>query len=209
MPRGSSGEPPQIDSPAWRWVRAGLIALGVAALCAVAVKMISKKVRDLTPAELMTEMQAGSAKLDNTIDTLKRMDFENRREVMQSPEAQKYFQSLKPEDRKRLIIETLDRGIVQQIERYHKLTKPEREEFIAEMKKRQQEAREQFMNLSKEEQDARRKMLNDANFEQVVEKALKSYLSVSTSEERAELAPLYEGALQNVRFIRSGGELCE
>lgn len=181
-----------------------MVALFVGAICVMVVKTVSRKVRDATPSELTDEMEAGTAKLDTVIDTLKRMDFDHRREVMQSPQAQKYFQTLSRDDRKRLVIETLDRGIRQQIERYHKLTKDEREEFITEMKQRQTEAREEFMKLSKEEQDARRKMLNDTNFEEIVEKAMQAYLSVSTSSERAELAPLYEGALQNVRFIRGG-----
>lgn len=190
-------------SPAWRFIRASLIALVAAAIIAVAVKTASRKVRDMTPTELRAEMDAGTVPLDKAIETLQRMDAEERREVMQSPEARKFYLKLTPADGNRLILSTLDRNIAQTMERYQKMNKAERAAFIEEGLQRQKENRDRILKMSPEEREKERAMLSDANFEEIFTKALKSYLSATTSEQRAELAPLYEGALQNVQLIRA------
>ncbi len=198
----TSAKPRAAHSPAWRYLRAFLFAVIVAGLCVVAVRLTSKKVRDLNADELRAQMESGELKVDTAIAQINRMDFDDRRGLMQSPEAQHYFQNLPPQDRKRLVIDTLDKSIRLQIERFHKLSAGERKEFIDEMRQRQIEERERFLRLPKEEQDKRRAMMVATNFEEIVEKAVQAYLSVSTSQERAELAPLYEGALDNARFIK-------
>ena len=190
------------DTPAWRYAKAILFAAVIAGVCALAVKLTTKKVRDLTPAEMRDKMNADALNVDTAITQINRMDLDDRRELMQSPEAQRYFQKLQPQDRKRFVIETMDKGIRMQIERFHKMNADERAEFISTMRQQQLDAREQFLKLPKEEQDKRREMLNSSNMQEIVEKAVKAYLSVSTSQERAELAPLYEGALDNARFIK-------
>ncbi|MEI6234675.1 MAG: hypothetical protein WCT04_16590 [Planctomycetota bacterium] len=201
-PSRPSTTPRPADDPTWRYIKAGLIAAAIAFVCFIAVRVTSKKVRDLTPEEVRTQMESGEFKIETAIAQINRMDFNDRRELMQSPQAQSYFQKLSAPDRKRLVIETMDKGIRVQIERFHKMNATERGEFIAEVKQRQLEERERFMKLPKEEQDKRREMMNSSSFEEIVGKAVQAYLSVSTSQERAELAPLYEGALDNVRAIR-------
>lgn len=198
----SASQPRPADDPTWRYIKAALIAGAIAFVCVIAVRVASKKVRDLTPDEVRTKMESGDLKLESAIAQINRMDFDNRRELMQSPEAQRYFQKLPAPDRKRLVIETMDKGIRTQIERFHTMNTGERAAFVAEMRQRQIEDRERFAKLPKDEQDKRREMMNSSNVQEIIEKAVKAYLSVSTSEERAELAPLYEGALDNVRSIR-------
>ena len=139
-------------------------------------------------------METGAPQLDRVIETLQRMDTDHRREVMQSPEMQRYFQKLTPADGKRLLMATLDRGIAQQMERYHKMSKAERAQFIEEGKAAPAgRARAHHENVHEERDKRRAMLLSDANFEEMFEKAMKSYLSVTTSEERAVvLAPLFE-----------------
>ena len=198
----NSSKPRPTDDPTWRYIKACLIAGAIAYVCFLAVKVTSKKVRDLTPDEVRAQMESGDLKVEPAIAQINRMDFDDRRALMQSPEAQTYFQKLPAPDRKRLVIETMDKGIRMQIERFHKMTAEERAAFVAEMRQKQLEDREQFAKLPKAEQEKRRDMMNNTNVQEIIEKAVKSYLSVSTSEERASLAPLYEGALDNVRSIR-------
>lgn len=199
----SSSSPPRpADDPTWRFIKAGLIAAAVAFVCFIAVRVASRKARDFTPQEVREQMEAGDLKVDAAIAQINRMDFDDRRELMQSPPAQRYFQKLAAPDRKRLVIETMDKGIRMQIERFHKMDATERAVFVAQMRQRQIEDLAEFSKLSPEEQDKRRDMLSSGNVQDIIEKAVKAYLSVSTSEERAELAPLYEGALNNVRSIR-------
>lgn len=194
--------PRPADDPTWRYIKAGLISAAVAFVCFIAVRVASRKVRDFTPDEMRTHLEAGDLPIETVIAQINRMDFDERRELMQSQPTQRYFQKLTPPDRKRLVVETLDKGIRMQIERFHKMNATERSQFIEEMRQRQIEDMANFAKLPKDEQDKRRDLMNQSNFEEIVQKAVKAYLSVSTSEERAELAPLYENALNNVRTIR-------
>jgi hypothetical protein len=166
------------------------------------VRVLSPKVRDLTPDEVRERMGNDTLALDTAIEQLNRMDVRDRREVMQSPDAQKYFRKLKPADRMRLVNETLDRGIRTQIERYRKMNKEEKKEFIEQIQQVQAEERERIQNMSPEERAQMQQAMSAGNFEQVVENAVKAYLSASTSEERAELAPLFNGALDNMKSFR-------
>ena len=189
-------------SPVLRWIRAGIVAVLVAGLCYGGVRLLSPKVRDLTPDEVRDRMGADNLSLDDAIEQLNRMDVRDRREVMQSPDAQKYFQKLKPADRMRLVNETLDRGIRTQIERYRKMSKEEKKEFVEQIQQVQAEERERIENMSPEERAQMQQAMGASNFEQAVENAVKAYLSASTSEERAELAPLFNGALDNMKSFR-------
>jgi hypothetical protein len=188
--------------PAWRWLRAGIVVGLVAGVCYGAVRLLSHKVRDLTPDEVRQRMDADTLPLDSAIEQLNRMDVRDRREVMQSPDAQKYFQKLKPADRMRFVNETLDRGIRANIERYRKMNKDEKQAFIEEIQQAQSDQRERMQNMSPEEKAQMKQALEASNFEQIVENAVKAYLSASTSEERAELAPLFNGALDNMKTMR-------
>lgn len=197
-----SRTPTASASPAWRWFRAAIFVIVVAGLAHGAVRLLSPKVRDMTPDEVRDRMAADSLSLDKAIEQLNRMDVRDRREVMQSPDAQKYFQKLKPADRMRFVNETLDRGIRTQIERYRKMSKEEKQEFIEQIHQVQAEERERLQNMGPEERAQVKQMMDASNFEQVVENAVKAYLSASTSEERAELAPLFDGALDNMKMVR-------
>mgnify|MGYP001459956561 CR=1 FL=1 len=82
------------------------------------------------------------------------------------------------------------------------MSKEERKQFVAEMRKRQQEAREKMDQLPPEKKDELRKLANSDNVAEVMERAAKTFLSVTTSDERAELQPLYEGALDNLKYAQ-------
>ncbi|MGD0092430.1 MAG: hypothetical protein ABSE73_21145 [Planctomycetota bacterium] len=191
------------SSPALRrWARALLLAVLVAAGCVLAVKLLTPRVRDLEPEELKARMGDGSLELEKAIELVNKLDAGARREVMQSPQAQSYFQSLPPAQRIQFVRRTLDRGIQEQLDRYKKMNKEERKAFVVEVQERQREARERMSRLTPEEKKELRDTLNSSDFTAVVEKAVKTYLRVSSSEERAELAPLFDGALENLDYAK-------
>ena len=186
----------------WRWVRAIAIVALIVVGCYASVKALTPKVRDPGPDEIKARMADGSLELDQAVEQINKLDARDRRGLMQSPEAQGYYQSLAPQQRLDLLRRTLDRGIQQQIERYRKMNKDEREEFIADAQSRQAEAREQMSHMSESERKDLREMVNSSDLAVVVEKAVKAYLAASSSEERAELAPLFEGALDNLNYAK-------
>ena len=187
-----------------RWMGAVAALVVVLVVLFVAGRAFSNKVRDLTPHELREKMAQTSAELplEQAIEQVNRMDADSRREVMQSPEAREYVQRLPPEKRLTFVEKTLDRGIRQQIERYRKLNTEERKAFIEEAKQRQKENRERMDSLPPEEKQRLRQMASGSDMQEMVEKAVKAFLSLTTSDERAELAPLYEGALDNLSHAR-------
>jgi hypothetical protein len=206
----------QNNSPLRRYVRAAVLIGLVLALCIWGVRALSDRIRDLTPEELREQM-SNAAKasgdqmpekalealpLERVITQINRMSPEQRREVMRSDAARDYLLRLKPEQRRHFVEETLDRGIQQQLERFHKMDKEERKQFIADVRKRQQEAREKMDQLPPEKKEELRKFANSENIAEVVERASKTFLSVTTSDERAELQPLYEGALDNLKHAQ-------
>lgn len=199
--------PPRSSAPVqplWRWARAGILIALVAGFCYAGVRLLTPKVRDLSPDEVRARMAAGDLSLETAIEQLNRMDVRDRRDVMQSADAQGYFQKLKPGDRMRLVNETLDRGIRNQIERYRKMNKEEKEKFIEQIQQVQAEERHRIENMSPEEKAKVNQAMSAGNIEQIVENAVKAYLSASTSEERSELAPLFDGALDNMKSLRGG-----
>lgn len=190
-------------SPAFRrWARALFLAALVALGCALAVRLLAPRFRDPGPEEIKARMSNGSLELEKAIEQVNKLDASARREVMQSAEAQSYFQSLPPEQRIQFVRRTLDRGIQEQLERYKKMTKEERKAFVEEVQERQREARERMNKMTPEEKKQLRETLNSSDFMAVIEKAVKTYLRVSSSEERAELAPLFDGALENLDYAK-------
>ncbi|HEY3319833.1 MAG TPA: hypothetical protein VGP72_05080 [Planctomycetota bacterium] len=187
-----------------RWLKAGALVAAISLVCFAAVRLSTRHVRDLQPQEIREKMESSELPLERAIEQVNRLDVQDRRELMQSREAQTYFRNLQPEQRKRFIQETLDRGIRQQIERYRQLNKEQRAEFIAEIQQRQAEERERLRNLPEKERAEMRAAITQGQLEQIVERAVQAYLSVSSSEERAELAPLFENALQNLNLARTG-----
>ncbi|MCY3022051.1 MAG: hypothetical protein NTW87_23815 [Planctomycetota bacterium] len=185
-----------------RWAGAVLAVALIATGCYFAVRALTPKVRDPGPEEIKAGMADGKLPLETAIQQINRLDVRDRREVMQSPEAQGYFQKLKPEQRIELVHKTLDRSIQDHIERYRKMNKEERAAFIEEVQERQREARERMANASDEERQQMREMLESSNMLAAVEKAVQTYLQVSSSEERAELAPLFDGALENLNLAK-------
>ncbi|MCZ7643775.1 MAG: hypothetical protein M5U26_00590 [Planctomycetota bacterium] len=187
-----------------RWAKALALVLGILIVCYLAGQRLAEKVRDATPEELMTRLGAEEPPaLDEVIAQVNRMEVQKRREVMRSPQAQRFFERLAPEQRARFVKETLDRGIQDQIERYRKLAPEERKAFIEEALERQRKFREQMEELPPEERKRMRDLASNANMQETVERAVKEFLRVTSSEERAELAPLYEGALENLKKARS------
>jgi len=191
-----------LPKPLVRWLRAAALIVLVITLCYFVGGMLTKRFRDLSPNEIRSRMAAQSFPVDTAIDQLNRLDVRDRRDVMQSPEAQTYFQSLNPDHRLRLVKQTLDRGIQDQIDRFRKLKPQEKEAFIEDAKRHQAEAREQMKTLPDDERAKMRQMVESSNIQEVVEKAVKTYLSVTSSAERAELAPLFDGALENLNFAK-------
>jgi hypothetical protein len=189
-------------SATWRWMRASSLVIVVLAAVFFAARALTHRVRDLNASEMRARMDNGGLEVDTAIQQLNRMDVESRRDVMQSAEAQNYFTKLKPEQRARFVKETLDRGIQQQIERYRKMSPEERSKFITDVQDRQREQRERIQNLPPEERQRVKEMANSGNMREVVEKAVKMYLSVTSSAERAELAPLFDAALDNLDFAK-------
>jgi len=186
-----------------RWVGAVVVILIVLALVFLAGRAATEHVRDLTAAELRAKMAGSEMELDAAIAQVNRMDALARREVLQSDEARQFIQRLPPEQRLKFVEQTLDRGIQQQIERYRKLDKDQRKEFIEDAKQQQKENRQRLDDLPPDEKERVRQMASSEDIQEMVEKALKAFLSLTTSAERAELAPLYEGALENLNHAQS------
>jgi DNA-directed RNA polymerase subunit F len=200
------------DSPFRRYARAIILIAVVLGLCIWGVRALSDRFRDLTPDELRAQMEDASKEseekalealpLDRAIAQVNRMTPEQRREVMRSDPARNYLLRLKPEHRRRFVRETLDRGIQEQLERFHKMNKEERKEFVEEIRKRQQDAREKMDQLPPEKKEEVRKMASSEGVSEALEQASKAFLSLTTSDERAELQPLYEGALDNLKHAQ-------
>jgi len=217
-----TGSPGHVAKPFWRFARAALLVGVVVAACVIVSRALTQKVRDYTPEELQAQMEtaAGAAAearaegrdpaeaaeaslpVGQLIEQVNRMEVRQRRELMRSDTAREYVNSLPPESRRRFVRETLDRGLQDQLERYHKMSKEERAKFIEEVKKRQQEAREKMDQMSEEEKDRVREFANSSDIQDMINKATKSFLSLTTSEERAELQPLFEGALDNLQHAQ-------
>jgi uncharacterized protein YdaT len=211
-----------VAKPFRRFARALLLAGVVGAACVAVSRALTQKVRDFTPDELQAQMgtaaQAaaearaegrdpaaaaeGALPVGKLIEQVNRMEVRQRRELMRGDTAREYVNSLPPESRRRFVRETLDRGLQDQLERYHKMSKEERAKFIAEVKTRQQEAREKMDQLSEQEKDRVREFANSSDIQDMIDKATKSFLSLTTSEERAELQPLFEGALDNLQHAK-------
>src|ERR1043165_6434066 len=144
----------------------------------------------------------GTLYVEKAVVQINRLELDGRQELMRTPEWRAYVQKLSFDDRRKLVHGTIDKGIILQLERYHKMNPEERKKFIEEVQENQRMELERFNNLPRNEQQKQRDMLLRANIEELVEKGVKAYLSTSTSEERAELAPLYEKALDNIRVRR-------
>jgi hypothetical protein len=82
------------------------------------------------------------------------------------------------------------------------MSKEERKEFVKEARKRQQERREELDKLPPDKKEQVRRSANSKDVGEMIERASKAFLSVTTSEERAELQPLYDGALDNLQYAR-------
>lgn len=201
---GYSPLPPR-RSAGLRWAGAVAVLVLILGACYVGGRALSERVRDLTGDELRDRMAREDAGLgvDEAIERVNRLSADERRAVMQSPEAQAFVQRQAPEQRLRFVEKTLDRGIQQQIERFRKMNKEERAAFVEEVKQRQKETRERMDNLPPEEKKKLREAFDASNIQQMMDKAVKAYLSLTTSDERADLAPLYEGALENLDHARS------
>lgn len=196
---------PSRRSAAKRWGTALAIVAVILAACYAGGRLLAERARDRTPEELkalMAKEDAEPIDVDTAIQQLNRLDVNERREVFRSPEFNAYAQRLKQDQRVKLVRETMDRGIRQTLERYRKMSKEEKEDFHEEIRNRQAETREHLENLSPEEKKRLREMVRSGEFEQVVERALQAYLKVTSSEERAELAPLYDTALENLKIAK-------
>jgi hypothetical protein len=190
------------DYPYIRWFKAGALILVIVIMCISSVRLASKKVRDFTPDELKGHLAQADLPMEQVVEQINRLDVDTRREVMQSPQAQKYFESLPKDKRFTFVRETMDRGIRNQIERYRKMNAEEKKAFVEEAKERQREVRERLKNQSPEEREKTREAMNSGNMTEVIERAIQNYLSVTSSEERAELAALYDGALENFNIAK-------
>jgi len=189
-----------VRSPLARFFRAGVLIVVVACACYFAVRLVSPKVRDYTPTELKAKLDEG-VPIDQAIEQVNRLTPEGRRDVLTSPEAQSYLNKLKPDQRLRFVKETLDRGIRQQLEHYQKLTPEERIAFRDEVLTRQREERKRLEN-DPEHREQVHSMVTSGDFEAVMERAVQSFLSITSSQERVELKPLFEGALDNLKYAR-------
>ena len=202
MPTATQVRPTAANQPHWRWARAGILIAIVAGVCFAGVRLLTPKVRDLSPDEVRARMAADDLPMDTAIEQLNRMDVRDRRDVMQSADAQKYFQKMNPADRLRFINQTLDRSIRTQIERYRKMNKDEKKAYIEQIQQVQSEERQRIDNMSPDDRAKANAAMSAGNVQEIVENAVKAYLSASTSEERAELAPLFDGALDNMKSLR-------
>lgn len=189
-------------SALWRWVRA-LTLLGIVAFATVfAVGKTAPRVADLSPAQIEEKMDEDGWPVEDAIAQVNRLDGASRRRLMTGPQAQRYFQKLGNEQRLKFVKETMDRGIRAQIDSYRKMDETQRTTFVDEIRRRQDEMRERIKTLPDEERKRMREMLESGEFTEAIERAMKSYLSVTTSAERAELAPLFDAALENLQFAR-------
>lgn len=190
---------------AWRWAGAAAALAAILAACYAGGRALTERVRDMTGEEMRVKMadERSGMTVDDAIAQVNRMNADDRRSVMQSDEARRFIQRQAPAERLRFVEKTLDRGIQVQLERYRKMNKEERAAFIEEAKERQRENRERMENLPPEEKQKMRQAFSNGNMQEMLDRAVKAYLSLTTSEERAELAPLYEGALQNLDHARS------
>lgn len=188
--------------PFVRWARALALVAVVAAVCVFSVRALTPKVRDPGPADIKAHMDDDSLALDDAVEQVNKLDVSDRRDVMRSAEAQAYFQRMQPGQRLQFVRRTLDRGIQDQIERYRKLDPEGKKAFIEEAQERQQQAREQMNNMTPEQKKSVRETVESSDLLVVVENAVRTYLKVSSSEERAELAPLFDGALDNLNHAK-------
>ena len=185
-----------------RWVRAGAFLVGIVLAVFIVGRLASKKVRDLTPEEVRARMEGETLQVETAIEQINRLDASDRRDVMQSPQAQAYFQRLPADQRMRFVRETLDRGIQQQIDSFHKMNADERAKFVEEARARQQEARARMENMPESDKQNIRQMMNSGKMDEVIDRAMHEYLAVTSSEERVQLAPLFDGALDNLNFAK-------
>ncbi|HYF51678.1 MAG TPA: hypothetical protein VEJ63_19845 [Planctomycetota bacterium] len=194
---------PKNRSAAARWTTAvGLLAL-ILMGCYYFGQVLARKVADPTPEQLQQSLTSSKPPaLEELITQFNRMDVAKRGELSTTPEFREYTQKLSPEQRLKFVRETMDRGIQDQIERYRKMNKEERAAFIEEARERQKSVREQMDNATPEEKSRMREMASSGNLQDVIERAVQEFLKVTTSEERAELAPLYDGALENMRHAQ-------
>lgn len=188
-----------------RWLGAALAIMLILGACYLGGRALTERVRDRTPEELRAQMQdpQSGLTLDDAIEQVNRLEASVRRDVMQSDDARAFVQRLQPAERLRFVEKTLDRGIQQQLERYRKMNKEERQAFVEDAKQRQRENRERMENLPPEEKQKLREALDSSNLQEMLDRAVKAYLTLTSSEERAELAPLFEGALSNLDHARS------
>ena len=194
-----SSAPP---SAGQRWVRAGVLLVGIVAAVFFLGRLASKRVRDLTPEEVRARMEGETLQIDTAIEQINRLDARDRREVMQSPQAQAYLERLTVDQRTHFLRETIDRGLQQQLEAIHKMTANERAKFVEEACARQREARERMQNLPESEKQKVREMMSSGKMDEVIDRAMHEYLAVTSSEERVQLAPLFDGALDNLNFAK-------
>jgi hypothetical protein len=187
-----------------RWIIAFVVLGFILAGCIVGGQMLARRVADPTPQELQASLGSGSPPaLDRVIEQFNRMDIAQRREISSSHEFREYTNKLTPDDRLKFVRQTMDRGIQDQIERYRKMNKEERAAFVDEVKERQKNARTQLENSSPEDKQKLKAMLESGNLQETIERAVQEFLKVTNSEERAELAPLFNGALENINFAKS------
>lgn len=191
--------------PSWRWARALLLVALVAAGCFLAVRTLAPKLRDPGPAEIKAALADGLIVLEQAIRQVNKLSAEARREVMRSPQAQSYFQRLGPGQRLEFVRRTLDRGIQLQIERYEGLSKEERRAFVAELQRRQRGARDELGAATPGQTAQAREVLDAAGFAAVMERAAEALQELSSSDEGAELAPLFEGVLQQLNNMKDSG----
>ncbi len=196
---------PKLGGAGKRWGGAiGLLVLILAA-CYVGGQSLARRVGDYSPEEIRERMASPEAGLAvvQAIEQVNRLNVAEWREVMRSEEARAYIQRLAPEERLHFVKETLDRGIQDQLQRYHKMSKEERQAFIEQAKKNQREARANMDKLSEKQKEEMRAFAASGSIEELIERALKAYLSLTSSDERAELAPLFDGALENLKYARN------
>ena len=73
---------------------------------------------------------------------------------------------------------------------------------MEEARARQQEARERMQNMPESDKQSVRQMMSSGKMDEVIDRAMHEYLAVTSSEERAQLAPLFDGALDNLNFAK-------
>lgn len=194
---------PAPTSPLVRWLRAALILGVLIGITILAVRKTAPRVADLSPEQVEEKMDEEAWPVEEAIVQVNRLDGAARRRVMTGPQAQRYFQKLNNDQRLKFVQETMDRGIRAQIDSYRKMNAEQRDAFVEEIRRRQDEQRERFKSMSDDEKKKIREMMDSGEFTEAIERAMKSYLGVTTSSERAELAPLFNAALENLQFARS------